>query len=186
MYKPAIIHKLRFGRGDRGQELLEFALTIPVLFMLILGIYWMARAYNVWQTITRAAREGARYAVLPDAAYLGNTLEENYTAANQCLTNPTYEYTNFVLPALNASGLADVTTVPGGSYCQEAVVMNPDSDTSVKQCGVQVNITYPITLAIPFTALSASTWNISTQVQMRMENQSVDNSSGNPLCPGNQ
>ena len=182
------------NRREAGAEIVEFAFVVPILVMLLLGLVWMSRAYNVYQTITRAAREGARYAVLPSCASCGDTMVDTYAslgtvATPACLTNPTNVLTNFVLPSLQASSLGDPTNskqVPGGSYCQEAVVMNTGTtktDSTVQQCGVQINITYPLQITIPFTSLNASTLNISTEVQMRMENQSVNLASGNLQCP---
>jgi Flp pilus assembly protein TadG len=52
--------------GERGQALAEFALVMPVLFLLIGGIIEFGRAWNIKQAVTDAAREGARYAVVQD------------------------------------------------------------------------------------------------------------------------
>ena len=164
---------------DRGAELFEFALVTPLLLSLLLGIFWMGRAYNVYQTITRAAREGARYAVLPSCATCGNAYVDTYSSAGTCLTNPTNVFINYVSPALTASS-TDASKVQ--NYCQMAAVLDPNSDTSVHECGVVISFQYPLTLTIPFTSLNASTINIPTNVQMRMENQSV-NSGGNLTCP---
>jgi Flp pilus assembly protein TadG len=46
----------------RGQELLEFALIVPILFMFIFGVIDLARLFHAYGAITNAAREGARYA----------------------------------------------------------------------------------------------------------------------------
>jgi hypothetical protein len=164
---------------DRGAELFEFAIVAPLLLTLLLGIFWMGRAYNVYQTITRAAREGARYAVLPSCATCGDAYPDSYSSAGTCLTNPTSVFTNYVSPALAASEI-DASKVQ--NYCQKAAVLDPSSDISVQECGVVISFQYPLQLTIPFTSLNASTINISTNVQMRMENQSV-NSGGNPTCP---
>ena len=51
-------------KDDCGAELVEAGFVLPILLMLLLGIFSFGRAYNVYQTITRAAREGARMAVL--------------------------------------------------------------------------------------------------------------------------
>lgn len=56
----------RQRRGRRGQALVEFALILPVLLLLVLGLVDFARAWNVFQVITDAAREGARTAVVDD------------------------------------------------------------------------------------------------------------------------
>jgi Flp pilus assembly protein TadG len=56
------------GRGRRGQALAEFALIMPVLFLLIAGIIEFGRGWNIKQAVTDAAREGARYTVVQDPA----------------------------------------------------------------------------------------------------------------------
>src|SRR5215470_4579634 len=93
------------SHDDSGAEVFELALVLPVLLMLVLGIFWIGRAYNVYETITRAAREGARYAVLPSCATCGNTTTDSYQSAGSCLTNPTTIFSNYVSPALSASNL---------------------------------------------------------------------------------
>ena len=173
-----------------GAALVEAALVLPLLLMLLVGTVWLGRAYNVYQTITRAAREGARYAVLPSCATCNpaNQMTETYTSAGTtsspaCLSAPTYEFTNYVAPSLLASQLDPNNTVVQQTFCQQAVVLNPTSDSSSQQCGIEVSFEYPLQLAIPFTSLNASTINIPTSVTMRMENQPVDGSTGQPTCP---
>src|SRR5262245_65553320 len=55
----------RHRRGERGAALLEVALTLPLLLLVCVGILEFGRAYQTWQVLTNAAREGARIAVLP-------------------------------------------------------------------------------------------------------------------------
>ena len=43
------------------------ALTLPLLLLVSVGIFEFGRAYQTWQVLTNAAREGARVAVLPDS-----------------------------------------------------------------------------------------------------------------------
>jgi len=178
-FRPARDFLRTLGCEQTGAELFEFALVVPILLTLLLGVIWIGRAYNVYETITRAAREGARYAVLPSSVANSNTYTDSYTTPGSCLSNPTTIFTNYVSPALSASSL-DPSKVAG--YCEQAVVINPDTDSSVAQCGIEISFQYPVKMAIPFTSLSATTFNISTSVQMRMENQSTT-LSGTPTCP---
>ena len=53
-------------RGEAGQALLETALTLPLILLVSVGIFEFGRAYQTWQVLTNAAREGARVAVLPN------------------------------------------------------------------------------------------------------------------------
>lgn len=59
----------RFVRGDdEGQSLIEFALVLPLLLLIITGLFDVARA--TWQenTLAYAAREGTRYAIVHGSA----------------------------------------------------------------------------------------------------------------------
>jgi Flp pilus assembly protein TadG len=54
-------------RSERGQALVEAALITPVVLLIMVGIFEVARAYQTFQVLTNAAREGARAAVVPGA-----------------------------------------------------------------------------------------------------------------------
>ena len=49
------------NKRHKGQTLVEFALTLPILLMLIFGIVEFGRAFQAWVTLENAAREAARY-----------------------------------------------------------------------------------------------------------------------------
>lgn len=51
---------------DEGQAVVEFALVAPVLILLLVGIFEFGRAWSAHQSVTDAAREGARAAVVAD------------------------------------------------------------------------------------------------------------------------
>jgi Flp pilus assembly protein TadG len=61
----------RAWRSERGQSLIEAALTLPLLLVVSVGIFEFGRAYQTWQVVTNAAREGARMSVLPDSTTTG-------------------------------------------------------------------------------------------------------------------
>lgn len=46
-----------------GSQLLEFALALPFLLVMVVGIIDFGQAYNLKQKLNDAAREGARFAV---------------------------------------------------------------------------------------------------------------------------
>ena len=56
----------RWALSQRGQALVEFALILPVILLLVMGMLEFARAWNLHQVMTDAAREGARRAVIAD------------------------------------------------------------------------------------------------------------------------
>ena len=51
-------------KNERGAALIETAITIPIILLISVGIFEFGRAYQTWQVLTNAAREGARQAVL--------------------------------------------------------------------------------------------------------------------------
>jgi Flp pilus assembly protein TadG len=51
-------------RSQRGAALIETAITIPIILLICVGIFEFGRAYQTWQVLTNAAREGARIAIL--------------------------------------------------------------------------------------------------------------------------
>lgn len=63
----------RLSADDAGQALAEFALIMPVLFLLIAGILGFGRAYSIQQVVVDAAREGARAAVVQDSSTADST-----------------------------------------------------------------------------------------------------------------
>ena len=52
--------------NERGAALIEAAITIPIILLISVGIFEFGRAYQTWQVLTNAAREGARQAILTD------------------------------------------------------------------------------------------------------------------------
>ena len=56
---------LKRFRNQRGAALLETAITLPLVLLVSVSIFEFGRAYQTWQVLTNAAREGARVSVLP-------------------------------------------------------------------------------------------------------------------------
>jgi len=56
----------RRGReSERGAILIEAAMILPLMLFICVGIFEFGRAFQSWQIVTNASREGARIAVLP-------------------------------------------------------------------------------------------------------------------------
>jgi len=55
-------------RSARGAELVEFALILPVLLLVVAGIIDFGFLFQRYESLTNAAREGARVGVLPGYA----------------------------------------------------------------------------------------------------------------------
>lgn len=51
-------------RNEKGQSLVEFAILLPVLLLLIMGILEFGLMLNSYLTINNSAREGARLGIV--------------------------------------------------------------------------------------------------------------------------
>ena len=59
----SLIRRLR--HSDDGAELIEMALIMPVLLLILAGMFDFGFLFRSWEAVTNAAREGARVGVLP-------------------------------------------------------------------------------------------------------------------------
>lgn len=97
--------------GDDGASAVEFALVLPILVLLIVGIVQFGFLFMEWLQIEHAAREGARWAAL-DHPYTGSstdtrTVEYKVRLAAQDLDgsleisiSPTYEQRRYGEPVI--------------------------------------------------------------------------------------
>jgi Flp pilus assembly protein TadG len=54
-------------RGQRGQELVEYALALPIFLLLLMSILDLGRAVYFYSALHNSVREGARYGIIyPD------------------------------------------------------------------------------------------------------------------------
>jgi len=67
--------RAQFGR-ESGAAAVEFALVVPILIALILGIAAFGRGYQIQSTLSMAAREGVRIAAIEKNVALGEDRAE--------------------------------------------------------------------------------------------------------------
>lgn len=80
MRRAAIPAKKR----ERGAAMIEMAITMPLLLLLSIGVFEFGRAFQYWQVLTNATREGARVASLPGTSDDAVTSRvQNYLDAGQ-------------------------------------------------------------------------------------------------------
>jgi hypothetical protein len=59
--RPRILRRRQVGPAPRGQSLAEFALVVPILLLLVLGVADFGRLFNAEVAVESAAREAADY-----------------------------------------------------------------------------------------------------------------------------
>jgi Flp pilus assembly protein TadG len=56
---------------EKGAELVEFALVLPLLLVLCLGVIEFGRAYYTYNLLTKAVRDGARFGATSQVSSAG-------------------------------------------------------------------------------------------------------------------
>ena len=103
---------LKRFRNQRGAALLETAITLPLILLVSVAIFEFGRAYQTWQVLTNAAREGARIAVL-----------DSYTDAQVTSTVQNY-LTGGRLPNAASASIQVVRNVPFGPGTASRITVN--------------------------------------------------------------
>jgi Flp pilus assembly protein TadG len=95
----------RQGRLNRkGQALVEFALVLPLILLLVVGMLEFARAWNLHQVMTDAVREGARRAVLADGWPVDSAYAPIWRYVAQAGYDPTYATMGICTPPATSCG----------------------------------------------------------------------------------
>lgn len=152
----------RIRAGDRGSQIVEFALSAPLLVLFVVGIFDFSGALALKHKLANAAREGARVAAADPANDLVNktavpvSVSDAYQVVDNYLlsekvpdcglqgTSPTGAALTWTSPTLtgcqNNTGL--VLTINRGCVTQQGVdlIENP---VSVGLVGTCVTVVYP-------------------------------------------
>lgn len=150
--------------------MLEFALVATLLMTLFLGLVSFARASNVYASITRAAREGARVAAMPDCVTCGNSYLDPSSGVTEANSRV---FAGTISPALESANLNPEAVT---DYSESVGWL--EENTGEQQCGVTIRFEYPYRLGLPFLPVRLATIYLPVSVQMRRENQPLAGS-----CP---
>jgi TadE-like protein len=177
-----------------GQEILESAFVLPLIFMFVIGIIWFGVAFFIYGTLTQGARAGAEAAVAPVCttcaappanfvATNAQTAVYNALAAGHLSKSQLVPTTSWAPPVLCACG-----TVSSRASCSTAVLCDSSvtdvcvqvnvqlsyaSPSSAGSCGTSVSARYkyPFHFSIPLTNLDIGNMLLPGQAQMRAETQ---------------
>jgi Flp pilus assembly protein TadG len=169
----------RLAAETRGAEIAEAAAVLPIMFMILIGIFWFGHAFSIYGTITRGAQEGARAAAAPQCATCaaGNTPGvKAYNAVQSALVAANVDPTQ-IIPLGNWTPPSMVDCVTGttvtcddhGGVCVQSNVLLSNSGTSPAVCGVSVSFEYPYRFWLPFTSLNKQSISLTASARVRME-----------------
>jgi Flp pilus assembly protein TadG len=127
----------RRARRTRGQAMVEFTLILPLLLLLILGIYQFGQAYADYIQVTNAARDGGRKALVSRSDASG--------------------VADVISTAKNATWWLDKN--------QMAVSVSPGQPWTTGQ-NVTVTVTYPYSIDLLGFVVASGTLKSATTVRM--------------------
>jgi hypothetical protein len=170
--------------GGAGSEIAEAALVLPIVFMLLLGIYWFGRAFNTLEVINHAAMEAARVACVHPCATCTNGAGSLDTGTNTNLAGTAVTQT-LQAASLDPNQVTQITEPPPAS-CQSGgtppscsvpssgptmcVYYDVQLSPVTGPCGVYVSFQYPYSFYFPFTSLNNQQLQLKARIQMRVEN----------------
>jgi Flp pilus assembly protein TadG len=118
--------------NERGTALLETAMTLPLLQIVSVGIFEFGRAFQTWQVLTNAAREGARMAVLPNATDANvKARVQSYLTTGQLNATPTIVF-NPASTVDIGGGVTAKSSLVTVSYPFKFMVLQPVASLIVK------------------------------------------------------
>jgi Flp pilus assembly protein TadG len=133
---PMLKRTQKFSRSERGQSLVELAITLPILILLLLGTLDFGMAIFSYSMLRDAAQEGAFYGSFNPS----NIAEIENRARN---ISPRSEDEIFSSPVqLRNTDLIKVSVRALGNYCQGAENGLANS--------IQVRVSYKYPLLMPF------------------------------------
>ena len=160
-----IAHIIRqLARETRGVEIAETAAVLPVLFLIVMGIFWFGEAFRMYSTVTRAAQEGARAGAAPGCSTCGgpNTPAQYaanaVSALNNALTAANLDPSQVHAPAPrpnfpnSCGGPTTCIAVGGSNACVQGPVWYSNSPGGAGVCGISVSFRYPFKFHVPFAS----------------------------------
>jgi Flp pilus assembly protein TadG len=141
-------------RDTNAAALIEFAISLPLLVVLVVGIFDFGGAFNLKQELNNAAREGARFAAAQPSNDLTQPLPPSVSAAR-------FVVDSYLLTAgINDCGLSTAAMVqvsgfawqfsPTGNGCSMTLTFSRQKSVqeviggaTVNILCTTVNITYP-------------------------------------------
>jgi Flp pilus assembly protein TadG len=174
----------RLASETRGAEIAEAAAVMPVMFMVLLGIFWFGQAFSMYGTITRAAQDGARAGAAPHCTTCAsggasssvnayNAVEAALNAANLDASNARYPVAP---PSVTAcpSGTGSTTcdgTASGTICVQTGIELSNTTAGATGVCGVSVSFQYPFQFVLPYASISNQKIWLTASARARVEAQ---------------
>lgn len=161
-------------KDERGDTLLEFAVSAVVVFTLLFGIMDFARAMYIYHFVSYAAQAGARYAIVRGSTWSATPCSgTGSTGSNMECQASQGDVQNYV-KTLVPPGVSTSSTILGISATWPGTAAGTSSFNSAScstttnnpGCQVQVTVTYNFSFMLPFMPTNKTPKFSATSVQV--------------------
>lgn len=183
-WRPPVVRRFfRRASETEGAQLLEFALSLPVLLVFLIGIVQFAGAFSLKQKMANAAREGAR--VMVSNILSTSSCTSGYCSVEAAASAVANYMTNAGVDSscINPAAPTSTTTNTWTYTCQSGISLTINNQYNYTaagnpETGTQVTVTYPYTwffsniikLLVPNSTLSLPNTLTETAVMQNMSN----------------
>lgn len=140
--------------AQRGSSTVEFAISALLMLMLLFGIMECSLLLYSYHTVSNAARQASRWAVVRGSDCLA--------ASCPATADTVKAYVLTQVPLLDATQVAVTTTWSSSSNCTAPSASGPAGPG----CIVAVHVTYPFQLHLPLIPISTLTLSSTSQMVM--------------------
>jgi Flp pilus assembly protein TadG len=128
---------VRTANETAGSQIAEFAVALPVLLIMVVGIFDFGNAYNIKQKVTNIAREAARMGASQPTSDLTNTPPASILAIRDMVSSA------LLSSRLSDCGLGTTAAIAGGA---------PWKWTFTTSCGAAGNLVLSVDRGYVFTS----------------------------------
>jgi Flp pilus assembly protein TadG len=153
-------------RDTRGQSIVEFALVLPVFVLILVGVFDFGRAIYAYNTVSQAAREGARLAIVDQTtSHIQDEASQTAVSLHIAPSDVTVEF-------------RDREALDTPNSCVGAVPGDDNNAPSIVRCMAIVTVPYQYEAATPVLGAILGAIQLEGRSQFK-----VDFNCEGPECP---
>lgn len=140
--------------SQRGTTTVEFAISALVMLAVLFGIMECSLLVYSYHTVSNAARQGSRWAMVRGSDCVAPTCPANADSVKS--------YVLTQVPLLDTGNVSVTTTWSSSNDC----TVSSSSGPAGPGCVVAVQVSYPFQLQLPFIPITAITLSSTSQMVM--------------------
>jgi Flp pilus assembly protein TadG len=168
----------RLVHDTDASEVAEAAFVLPIMFTILLGIFWFGQAFSIYGTVARIAQDAALAGAEPACATctqgtvsinVYNAIQNEIAATNLNINNFQQPTTTPVYYSCKDGSVKLCDSSPGNVCVQESIQLSNTALGGAGVCGISVTFQYQYSSWLPFTTLNKRGILINAAAEVPME-----------------